>query len=519
LIACVNVANLMLARGAGRGGEIAVRTSLGASPVRIVGLVLAEVSLLALLAAAASLPLTFLALRGIAALLPSSVASTFDLQLDPTILEITAVLGVLSALLFGAAPALKLVHTTPGQVLRTEGTRTTGGRGAARFRIALTTTQIGLSMALLVLAGWFAHSLFNATRVDVGIRTDSLVAFAVAPERNGYTPQRAGALFDQLEQELSGLPGVTSVASSVIALLSNNNWNNSVAIEGVAADPGSNALVSLNSVSPRFFNTLGMPLLAGRDFDVGDAVDRPWVVVVNERFVEKFGLGRDAVGKRMSVGGGPLDLEIVGVVHDAKYSEVKDPTPAQVFEARLQSLPPSSLNFYVRATTEPLALRKAVEQVLARLDPNLPLMDLRTMQDVVRENLFGDRFMSALAIVLAALATLLASLGLYGVLSYNVAQRTREIGLRLALGAAPERLRAMVLRQVAWMATIGGALGLTAALVLGRAARSLLFGLSPSDPAVLLIAVVTLAAVAAAAAYLPARRASRVDPVVALRSE
>ena len=303
-------------------------------------------------------------------------------------------------------------------------------------------------------------------------------------------------------------------------LLANSNWNNNVAIEGVETGPGTDANVSLNYVSPGFFGTVGMPLLVGRDFADSDAPDRPKVAIVNERFLEKFGLERNVIGKRMSVGqGGPLDIEIVGVVHDAKYSGVKAPTPAQVFGPRLQSFAPSSLNFYVRSSTTLLALRKAVEQVLARLDANLPLMDLRTMQDVVHENLFIDRFMSTLAVVLAALATLLASLGLYGVLSYSVAQRTREIGLRLALGAAPERLRSMVLRQVAWMATIGGALGLAAALVLGRAAQSLLFGLSPSDPAVLSAAVITLGAVVIAAGYLPARRASRVDPVVALRAE
>jgi predicted permease len=520
LIACVNVANLMLVRGSGRAGEIAVRTSLGASSRRIIGLLIVEVLLLASFAAVASAPLTLAALWGIGALLPSFATSMFQTGLDPTAIEITAALALVSALLFGLSPALRLVRSSPAQMLRTDGGRATGGRAAARFRAVLTTTQIALSMALLVLAGWFARSLMNATHVDVGIRADSLVTFAVAPERNGYAPSRANALFAQLETEFAAVPGVTAVASSVVPLLANSNWNNNVAIEGVDTRPGIDATVSLNYVSPRFFGTVGMPLVAGRDFTEDDATDRPKVAIVNERFLEKFGLGRDAVGKRMSVGqDGPRDIEIVGIVGNAKYSEVKDPTPAQVFGPRMQSFPPGSLNFYVHATAEPLVLRKAIEQVLARLDPNLPIMDLRTMRQVLNENLFVDRFMSTLALVLAALATLLASLGLYGVLSYGVAQRTRELGLRLALGAAPERVRSLVLRQVAWMATIGGALGLAAAMVLGRAARSLLFELPPSDPAVLSLAVLALGAVVLAAGYLPARRASQIDPVVALRSE
>jgi predicted permease len=520
LIACVNVANLMLVRGSARAGEIAVRASLGASRGRILELLIVEVSLLAVLAAILSTPLTVAALRSIGALLPSFAATLFEARLDPTALEITAVLALASALVFGVSPALKFARANPARVLRTEGVRTTGSKGAAHFRAALTTTQIALSMSLLVLAGWFAQSLINASRVDLGIRPDALVEFAVAPERNGYTPERARALFDQLQKELGGLPGVTAVASSVVPLLHNDNWNNNVAIEGMEPGAGTNALVSLNYVSPGFFGTVGMPLLLGRDFAESDAADRPKVAIVNERFLEKFGLDRDVLGKRMSIGqGGPLDIEIVGVVQDAKYSAVKDPAPAQAFGPRVQSFAPSALNFYVRATIEPRALRKTIEQVLARLDPNLPLMDLRTMRDVVDENLFVDRFMSTLALVLAALATLLASLGLYGVLSYGVAQRTRELGLRLALGAPPERIRTLVLRQVAWMAALGGGLGLAAAMVLGRAARSLLFELSPSDPFVLLLAVLALGAVVVAAAYLPARRASRVDPVVALRSE
>jgi putative ABC transport system permease protein len=522
LIACVNVANLMLARGSTRVGEIALRASLGAAPERIAGLLIVEALLLASLAAIVSLPLAFAAAHGMGALLPSFAAQTFDFTLNASTLGIALTSALLAAMVFGLAPALKLVRTAPGQVLRTEGTRTTVARGAARFRAALTTTQIGLSTTLLVLAGWFAQSLVNATNVDVGIRADSLVTFGLAPERNGYGPARSSELFKEFERELEALPGVSAVASSVVPLLDGTNWNNNVAIEGVDTGPGVDTNVATNYVSAGFHGALEMPLLAGREFTDGDVENRPKVAVVNERFLEKFGLDRSVVGTHMSFGqgeGAPLDIEIVGVARDAKYSEVKDPTPPQVFVPRSQWFPPSSLNFYVRSTSDSVAIRAGIEQVLARLDPNLPLMDMRTMRDVVRENLFVDRFMSTLALCVALLATLLASIGLYGVLSYNVAQRTREIGLRLALGAAPQHLRSMVLRQVAWMGSVGAVLGIAAALLIGRLAQTLLFGLTPSDPVVPLIATGVLGVVIVAAGYLPARRASNVDPVVALRSE
>ncbi|HEX5048257.1 MAG TPA: ABC transporter permease [Gammaproteobacteria bacterium] len=520
LIACVNVANLMLARGADRGGEVAIRTSLGAAPLRIAGLLVVEAVLLALAAGLVSVPLELATARGIVALLPRFASATFAPGLDSVTLALTAALALGSALAFGLSPAFKLARTPPGRVLQAQTARSTGGKTAKSFRAVLTTAQIGLSMTLLVLAGWFAQSLANAFNVDVGFRTDSLVTFTVSPERNGYDQVRTDAFFDRLEAELGALAGVSSVTSSMVNLLGSSTWGTNVAVEGFDSASAPDFDILRNSVGPDFFGTLEMPLVAGRSFTAADSRDRPKVAVVNQRFVELFGLGSSALGKHMSTGqGGPLDIEIVGVVHDAKYDEVKAPIVAQLFLPRLQSAAVGTLTFYVRSASDPVALRQAIQQVLARLDPTLPIMDLRTMRDVVRENLFVDRTMSVLGGSLAVLATLLASLGLYGVLSYNLAQRTREIGLRLALGAAPARLRSMVLREVATMAAIGGVAGLAVALLLGQLARSLLYGLAPTDPAVPAIAVAVLAVTAGAAGYLPARRASRVDPMVALRTE
>jgi predicted permease len=275
-------------------------------------------------------------------------------------------------------------------------------------------------------------------------------------------------------------------------------------------------------VGPRFFRTLGMPLLAGREFSRSDASGAPKVAVVNEAFARKFNLGRDPVGKRMSTSRGKaavLDIEIVGLVRDAKYSEVKEAAPPQYFTPYRQDDRLGSINFFVRTPGDASLLVSTLPGVLARLDPNLPLENPRTMAAQVRDHVSLDRLISTLAAAFAGLATLLAGIGLYGVLAYTVAQRTREIGVRMALGADASRVRGMVLAQVGRMTFAGGALGLLAAVALGRLARSLLFEIESHDPAVLAAAAVALALVTLGAGFFPALRASRVDPIRALRYE
>jgi predicted permease len=519
LIASVNIANLLLARGSTRVGEIAVRASLGASRFRLLTLLLVEVLLLAIAAAIVSLPLTVGALRGMQALLPQTATESLDFNVDAAVVTATVALAVGSTLFFGLLPALKLMRVEANPAQQSGGTRQTGGRAAARFRAGLTTAQIALSMALLVLAGWFAQSLYNVTRVDVGFRVDSLTVFSIAPERNGYVPPRSADLFDRLEEDLASVPGVTSVATAAIALLDNSNWSSQVEVDGYDAGPGENTDASMNFVSPAFFKTVEMPLVTGTGFERRERADKPKVAIVNERFVERFGLGRSAIGKRLSVLGWDRETEIVGIVRDAKYSEVKQEIRPQVFLLRDEVPFLGSMSFYLRSELASRDLRTAVEEVLARHDATLPIVDFRTVIDQARENVFLDRFMSTLAMVLAALATVLAGLGIYGVLSYGVVQRLREIGLRIALGAAPRNVRGMVLKQVGWMAAVGVVIGVSLALLLGQVGRALLFGLTPTDPLVPAAAVLALLAVVAAAAYLPARRAALVDPVTALRGD
>ena len=520
LIASVNIANLFLARSSARVGEIAVRASLGASKPRLLALLLVEVSLLAAGAALASLPLTLIALRGISGLLPVFAATTLDWNLSAPLVGMTLTLAAVATLVFGLLPALKLTRVESSPALQSQSTRATGGKAAARFRAMLTTAQIALSMALLVLAGWFAQSLANVARTDLGFRAESLTRFSIAPDRNGYTSERSAALFDRLEEDLAQIPGVTSVALAAVPLLADSVWGYNVVVEGYDAAPGEDTNVAVNYVSDDYFRTLEMPLMFGSGFELARSGDRK-IAVVNERFVERFGLEPDsALGKRITSGtDGPVDVEIVGIVRDAKYNSVRADTPSQLLMPRTDAPFLGASVFYLRSGSASLELRTPVEQVLARHDPNLPLITFRSMAEQVKENVFLERFTSTLGGMLAVIATALAAIGIYGVLSYGVAQRLREIGLRIALGAAPGNVRRMVLTQVAWMAGVGVAIGVSLALLLGQAARALLYGLSPTDPLVPVAAMFALLAVVLIAAYLPARRAAGVDPVTALRGD
>ncbi len=520
LIACVNIANLMLARGASREGEMAVRASLGASGARLASQLLGECLLLAFLAGIASLPMAMLTLKAVAALLPAEAAELLANSLDWQAAALAMGVALVCALLFGLYPALRSARVQPSEALKAQSSRGTGGKAANRFRMGLAIAQVAFSMALLVLAGLFTQSLINISRVDLGVRVDSISTFYISPELNGYSPQASMQLFDRLEEELAAVPGVASVASSMVLLLSGNDWSNNVSVEGFEAGPDSNTDSVMNYVGSGFFRTVDMGLVAGREFTEADNLDAPRVAIVNRQFAERFGLGNEAVGKRMARGASEeLDIEIVGVVRDAKYNNVKDAVGPQFFLPRRQSDSLGTMNFYVHSAVPAEQIIAAVPGVMARLDPNLPVNDLRSLQQQVRDNVMLDRFVGTLAAAFAALATLLAAMGLYGVLSYTVAQRTREIGLRLALGAQPSMLRGMVLRQVGFMALIGGVIGLAVAIALGQGASSLLFGVSSSQPGVILAAVLALGAVVLLAGYLPARRASRIDPMLALRNE
>ncbi|MPY91172.1 MAG: FtsX-like permease family protein [Luteitalea sp.] len=520
LIACANIANLLLARAATRASEMAVRLSLGASPWHLIVQLLTESCLLASLGGLAGLVVAKLTLSLIVSLGRDDATL---LHIDVDALLFAAAVTLATGVLFGMFPAIHSRRLNLVSTLKGTSGQPAGGRGAARVRTALAITQVALSMTLLVAAGLFIKSLMNVSRVDLGLAIDHLVTFRISPELNGYTPERSRVLFERLEDELAAQPGVTSVTASNVPAIGGGTWGAGVRVQGSKSGPDIDGGSFYTAIAPGYFNTMGIPLLAGREITPADTLGGPRVALINEAFATEFGLGRNAVGKRMAWGGEDeeLEREIVGLVQDANYSAVKEDVPPVFFVPYRQGIGSDlgALTFYVRTALEPEQMIGTLPKVVAKLDPNLPIDNVRTMEQQVRNNVVLDRLISGLSTAFAMLATLLAAIGLYGVLAYTVAQRTREIGLRMALGATPGRVRGMVLRQVAVMTAVGGVLGLAAAVALGRAAQALLFELQGHDPMVLTVAAVALTLVALGAGWIPAHRASRVDPMRALRYE
>ena len=520
LIACANIANLLLARGAGRATEMGVRLALGATRRHLLTQLLTESVILALAGGLVSLVVAQWTMTGIAALLPPEASQTMSFSLSGSVIWFSAALAVATGLVFGMFPALHSTRADLISTIRAGAGQIAGGRAAARFRAALVTVQIALSMALLVSAGLFLKSLANISRVDIGVQVEDMLTFAIAPGRVGYDTLRSAVLNRRVEEELAAIPGVTGVTSSMVPLLAGNNWSNDVRVQGFVCEADTDCNSSLNEVGPDYFKVLGIPLASGRDISASDIAGATRVVVVNEAFAKKFNLGTDAVGKfmgRSGDSGDSLNLLIVGVVPNFGYSSVKDTVPPVFYTPWRQNTGISSMHFYVRTSLPPEQLLPQIPALLKRLEPSLPVEELRTMPQQVRENIFLDRMISTLSASFALLATLLAGVGLYGVLSYSVAQRTREIGVRMALGAGSANVQRMVLKQVGVMVLIGGVVGIAAALAIGRLARSLLYQLEGHDPLVFSLAILLLAAVAFTAGLIPARRASRVDPMQALR--
>lgn len=522
LIACANIANLLLARGAARSQEMAVRGALGASRRRLLTQLLADALLLAALGGIASLVFAHWTLQLIASMLPPQALSSLSLEIQTNVVWLTALLSMGTGLLFGLYPALHSTRSDLMTLIRAGSGQPSGARSAARFRTVLVTAQIALSMALLVSAGFFLKSLHNVGQVDLGLDPNNTVVFSISPARNGYEPQASLALYEQLEDRLKSLPGVTGVSQALVRVLGGSSWGNDVSVEGFQSGPDVDDNSRMNKVGPNYFSTLSIPLLAGREFSAADGPDTSRVAIVNTAFTKKFGLdGANALGKFMSDQdqSTDLDIEIVGVIGGAKYSDVKDEAPPVYFLPYRQDDSVGTINFYVRTTLAPEDIMKEIRGVVTEADANLPIEDLQTLEQQIDENIVLDRVVSTLAAAFAVIATLMASIGLYGVIAYSVAQRTREFGIRMALGAGHQTIRGMVIRQVGKLVLIGGGLGLIAALALGRAVQSLLYGVEPYDPLIVLAVASLLFGVALAAGYGPARRASRVDPMGALRYE
>jgi predicted permease len=520
LIACANIASLLLVRGASRGMEVAVRLSLGAGRRRVILQLLTEAMVLAVVGGIAGLLVAHGTLKLAASILPTSAASAVQFGLRWPVVFFAVALTIGTGFVFGLFPAFHSTRESLVTTIRANAGQIAGARSTLRSHATLVVGQIALSTVLLVAAGLFLKSLRNVAREDLGLAVDQLATFTVSPDLNGYSPERSRALFRRLDAELAAVPGVTSVSSARVPLFTGGGWSSGAQIEGVKYEPGMDNATLINLIGPGYFRTLGIPLLSGREFTTADRETTGRVGIVNAAFVKKFGLGREAIDRRVAIWGDKEpNIQIVGVVADSKYQAVKDRLRPIVYTAHLQDAKLGRVTYYVRTSGDPAPVLRQISAVMSRVDPDVPVQELKTLPQQIRENVAVDRMIGTLSAAFASLATLLAAVGLYGVLGYTVARRTREIGVRMALGADQWNVRRLVLRQVAWMTLAGGVVGIITALAFGRTARSLLFGLDEHDPATVVMAALVLAAVALAAAYLPARRASSIDPMSALRAD
>jgi predicted permease len=521
LIACTNVANLLLARGAARQREFAIRTALGASRGRMVRQLLIESLLCAVGGGAFGLLLGTWLMR---ILTPIVAANTgihgLTENLDTGVLLFAIGATLLSGILFGIIPSWRVTRLGVSDVIKDQGSTSSASVAHVGFRKLLVAGQVAFTMLLLAGAGLFMRSLWNLRNQDLGIKTDNVITFSIQPSLNGYDTPRSIALLDQTRARLASIPGVISVGSGDVATLSGDDEGSNITAEGGVQVPEELQDVDRIAISPNYFSTLGIPLLSGRELTEADGSTAPKVALASESMVKRFFPGRNPLGLHFAFGGGDKivpDIEIVGVVKDVKQEHVSTAVQPYVYIPYAQRQKITRMTFYVRSERDPLLLASSLQDTVRQLDANLPVYDLKTMQRVVEEDLFSARMVAVLSACFAGLAALLAALGIYGVLAYVVVQRTREIGIRMALGALASNVRLLILKEVGSMVLIGVAVGLPLAYGLARFSESLLYGVHAGDPVVYALGLGLIALIALAACFIPARRATRVDPLVALR--
>jgi len=522
LIACANVASLLLTRASSRQKETAVRLALGASRGRLVRLQLAESVLLSLAGGLVGLQLAYWVGEALIRALPySDAARTLSATPDLRVGLFTLGLAVLTGVGFGLVPAIRASQADLAPALKNEATAVVGGSGHFRLRKGLVVAQVALSLLLLIGAGLFTRSLMNLRALDPGFKPDRLYAFDVDPARNGQDFTQRVATHRRIQEQLLGEPGVASASAAAVTLMSNSNSSSTVRVDGYESKEGEDMNPRFNSVAPGFFETLGLPLVAGRDIAETDLLGAPQVAVVNEEFAKYFFKGQNPVGRRFGVGrrGEGYPVEIIGLVRDGKAASMRDEPHRFVYTPYMQEEATGGLTYYVRSSVESDAIAARLRAAVARVDATLPVTSLKTMEAQIGESLFVERMVAALSAAFGLLATVLAAIGLYGVMSYAVTQRTREIGLRVALGADRRSVLMLVLREVAILAGIGIAIGLPGGYGLGKVIESQLFNLKARDPLTYLVATVALVTTAFVAGLLPAVRAARVDPMTALRYE
>jgi predicted permease len=523
LIACANVANLQLARAASRTREIAVRLAIGASRGQLLRQLLLESSLIAAVGGLLGLAVAHWTIRGMLAVTPPRSVGTgvLSADLDARMLLFALLAAAVTGVLSGLFPAIQASRAPLTGALREQSGQTTGSRAAGTFRKGLVTVQTAVALLLLISAGLFSKTLLNLSRIDLGIRTDHLVTLSVDPRLNGYSDTQVAQLYQRALERFAGIPGVTLASAARVGAITGSSSSGNITVEGYTPPNDDDADSHINAIAPGYFRTFGVPLVKGREFTDADHATAAKVAIVNESFVKHFLAGRDPIGARFARGAGDvkLDITVVGVVKDAKYSDMKETPPRVYYTPYLQGSNQSAMHFYLRTGLAPERILESVRRAVAELDPNLPLRHMRTMDEQLDLNMGTERMLSMLTGSFAALATVLAALGLYGVLAFNVARRTREIGIRMALGANAGHVRRLVVRDVLLMIGIGGLVGVASAAAAGKAIESVLYQMKPWDPAVYAAAAGILGTIALLAAYIPARRATTVDPMVALRYE
>jgi putative ABC transport system permease protein len=521
LIACTNVANLLLARGAARQREFAIRTALGASRGRMIRQLLIESLLCAVGGGALGLLLGTWLMRILTPIVGANTGIRgLSQNLDTGVLLFAIGATLLSGILFGIIPSWRVTRLGVSDVIKDQGSTSSASVAHVGFRKLLVAGQVAFTMLLLAGAGLFMRSLWNLRNQDLGLKTDNVITFSIQPSLNGYDTPRTIALLDQTRARIASIPGVRSVGSGDVATLSGDDEGSNITAEGGPQLAEELLDVDRIAISPNYFSTLGVPLLSGRELTEADGVTAPKVALASESMVKRFFPGRNPLGLHFAFGGGDKvvpDIEIVGVVKDVKQEHVSTAVQPYVYIPYAQRQKITGMTFYVRSERDPLLLASSLQDTVRQLDANLPVYDLKTMQRVVEEDLFSARMVAVLSACFAGLAALLAALGIYGVLAYVVVQRTREIGIRMALGAVAGQVRLLIVKEVGSMVLIGVGVGLPLAYGLARFSESLLYGVHAGDPLVYALGLGLIALIALAACFIPARRATRVDPLVALR--
>jgi predicted permease len=524
MIACANVANLLLARGAARQLEIAMRFTLGAPRGRVLRQLLTESILLSFLGGMAGIAFAAWGCSVLVGLISSPENPVrLDAKPDLTVLFFTLGVCVLTGLLFGAAPAWRALRTdlTPA-MKHSEGDQRSGGHRLGIPKL-LVVAQTALTVILLFGAGLFVRTLVNLKSLNTGFDQENLLLFGINPANAGYKPAQLNELYRQVRERISTLPGVASASASRSLLLSGSTNGGTVWVPGFIPLHGESIDVRMLPVAPNFFATMRLPLLLGRDFTDRDDEHAAKVVIVNESFAHRFYRDRDPIGERFGNDNVKADIEIIGVAEDAKYSSIRDEVPATIYRPALQLGSSNWMYFEVRTIQDPRTLIPTVRASVATLAPDVPLFNVKTQTELTDESLLQERLFAKLASFFGVMALALACLGLYGVLSYGVVRRTHEIGIRMALGARVGSILRLVLRESAQLVFIGVVLGIPATFVAACLAAStisdFLFGVKVTDTATIATAASALLVVGVIATLLPARRAARVDPLVALRHE